>query len=90
LLLTSRSSSVLTTHTSQLVLNNVCVAPTIIYNLLFVRQFTRDNSCSTRTSVVWEEKFSFLHPPGTKEEEEIYSLYYKFFIFYHEPNQNSL
>jgi hypothetical protein len=43
---TSRGSSILTTNMSQFALNNVLVAPSIVHNLLSVRQFTRDNSCS--------------------------------------------
>jgi hypothetical protein len=45
---TSRGSSILSTDTSQFVLNNVLVAPSIIHNLLSVLQFTRDNSCSIK------------------------------------------
>jgi hypothetical protein len=45
---TSRGSSILTTNTSQFALNNILVAPSIVHNLLSVRQFTRDNSCSIK------------------------------------------
>ena len=43
---TSRGSSVLATDTSRFILNNVLIVPSIIRNLLSVRQFTRDNRCS--------------------------------------------
>jgi len=43
---TSRGSSVLATDMSRFVLNNVLIIPSIIRNLLLVRQFTRDNCCS--------------------------------------------
>ena len=43
---TSRGSSVLPTDTSRFILNNVLIVPSIIRNLLSVRQFTRDNRCS--------------------------------------------
>jgi hypothetical protein len=44
--ITSRGSSILSTDTSQFILNNVLVTPSIIHNLLSVCQFTHDNSCS--------------------------------------------
>jgi hypothetical protein len=43
---TSRGRSILTTPASNFALNNVLIVPSIIRNLLSVRQFTRDNSCS--------------------------------------------
>jgi hypothetical protein len=43
---TSRGSSILATDTSKFVLNNVLVVPSIVRNLLSVRQFTRNNRCS--------------------------------------------
>ena len=43
---TSRGQSFLPTIASNFVLNNVLVVPSIVRNLLSVRQFTRDNSCS--------------------------------------------
>ena len=43
---TSRGHSVLPTPTTNFALNNILVAPSIVRNLLSVRQFTRDNSCS--------------------------------------------
>ena len=43
---TSRGSSVLATDPSRFILNNVLIVPSIIRNLLSVRQFTRDNRCS--------------------------------------------
>ena len=42
----SRGQSFLPTTASNFVLNNVLVVPSIVRNLLSVRQFTRDNSCS--------------------------------------------
>lgn len=44
---TSRGHSVLSTASSNFALNNVLVDPSIVRNLLSVRQFTRDNSCSS-------------------------------------------
>ena len=38
--------SILSTKTSNFALNNVLVVPSIVQNLLSVRQFTRDNHCS--------------------------------------------
>jgi len=43
---TSRGQSFLPTTASNFVLNNVLVVPSIVCNLLSVRQFTRDNNCS--------------------------------------------
>jgi hypothetical protein len=43
---TSRGSSILKTDMSNFILNNILVAPSLVHNLLSVRQFTRDNSCS--------------------------------------------
>jgi hypothetical protein len=43
---TSRGQYVLHTAASEFTLNNVLVVPAIVRNLLSVRQFTRDNSCS--------------------------------------------
>jgi hypothetical protein len=43
---TSRGHSVLPTPTTNFALNNILVAPSIVRNLLSVRQFTRDNNCS--------------------------------------------
>jgi hypothetical protein len=43
---TSSGPSILHTKTSNFALNNVLVAPSVVRNLLSVRQFTRDNSCS--------------------------------------------
>jgi hypothetical protein len=43
---TSRGSSILATNMSNFVLNNILVVPSIIHNLLSIRQFTRDNHCS--------------------------------------------
>jgi hypothetical protein len=43
---TSRGHSILSTQTSNFALNNVLVVPSIVQNLLSVRQFTRDNHCS--------------------------------------------
>jgi len=43
---TSRGQSTLHTPASKFTLNNVLVVPAIVRNLLSVRQFTRDNSCS--------------------------------------------
>jgi transposase InsO family protein len=42
----SRGHSVLPTPTTNFALNNILVAPSIVRNLLSVRQFTRDNNCS--------------------------------------------
>ena len=38
--------SILSTKTSNFALNNVLVVPSIVQNLLSVRQFTHDNHCS--------------------------------------------
>jgi hypothetical protein len=43
---TSRGSSILKIDMSNFTLNNILVAPSLVHNLLSVRQFTRDNSCS--------------------------------------------
>jgi hypothetical protein len=43
---TSHCHSVLPTTTSTFALNNILVVPSIVQNLLSVRQFTRDNSSS--------------------------------------------
>jgi len=43
---TSRGHSVLPTAASNFALNNVLIVPSIVRNLLSVRQFTHDNSCS--------------------------------------------
>lgn len=43
---TSRGHSILPTPTTNFALNNILVAPSIVRNLLSVRQFTCDNSCS--------------------------------------------
>jgi hypothetical protein len=43
---TSRGSSILKIDTSNFTLNNILVAPSLVHNLLSVRQFTHDNSCS--------------------------------------------
>jgi hypothetical protein len=44
---TSRGSSILKTDTSNFILNNILVTPSLVRNLLSIRQFTRDNSCSS-------------------------------------------
>jgi hypothetical protein len=44
--ITCRGTSILSSPTSTYRLNNVLVAPALVRNLLSVRQFTRDNSCS--------------------------------------------
>jgi hypothetical protein len=44
--ITCRGTSTLSSPTSTYRLNNVLVAPELVRNLLSVRQFTRDNSCS--------------------------------------------
>jgi hypothetical protein len=44
--ITCRGTSTLSSPTSTYRLNNVLVAPALVRNLLYVRQFTRDNSCS--------------------------------------------
>jgi hypothetical protein len=44
--ITSQGHSTLHTPTSDFILNNVLVVLSIIRNLLSIRQFTRDNSCS--------------------------------------------
>jgi len=41
-----RGTSTLSATNTTFHLNNVLVAPALVRNLLFVRQFTRDNSCS--------------------------------------------
>ena len=41
-----RGTSSLDTSASQFTLNNVLVVPSLVQNLLSVRQFTRDNNCS--------------------------------------------
>jgi hypothetical protein len=46
LLVTHCGSSALRTDSSTFHLNNVLVVPSLIHNLLSVRQFTLDNSCS--------------------------------------------
>jgi hypothetical protein len=43
---TSRGHSILPTPATNFALNNIMVAPSIVRNMLSVRQFTRDNSCS--------------------------------------------
>lgn len=43
---TSSGNSILSTTHSDFILNNVLVVPSIVRNLLSVRQFTRDNHCS--------------------------------------------
>jgi hypothetical protein len=43
---TSRGHSILPTPTTNFALNNILVAPSIVRNLLSVRQLTGDNSCS--------------------------------------------
>ena len=43
---TSRGHSILPTATANFSLNNILVAPSLIRNLLSVRQFTRENRCS--------------------------------------------
>jgi hypothetical protein len=43
---TSRGSSTLAITSSNFTLNNILIVPSIVHNLLSVRQFTRDNSCS--------------------------------------------
>jgi len=42
----SRGHSILTTPASKFALNNVLIVPSIVRNLLPVRQFTFDNNCS--------------------------------------------
>jgi hypothetical protein len=42
----SRGHSVLPTPTTNFALNDILVAPSIVRNLLSIRQFTRDNNCS--------------------------------------------
>ena len=44
--ITCRGESVLPTAASVFALSNVLVVPSLVRNLLFVRQFTRDNNCS--------------------------------------------
>jgi hypothetical protein len=44
--ITSRGSSIFKTNTSNFILNNILVTPSLVHNLFSVRQFTRDNSCS--------------------------------------------
>ena len=41
-----RGESILHTPESNFPLNNVLVVPSLLHNLLSVRQFTRDNNCS--------------------------------------------
>ena len=43
---TTRGSSILDINSTKFVLNNILVAPSIVRNLLSVRQFTRDNGGS--------------------------------------------
>jgi len=43
---TARGSSVLDTNSAKFLLNNILVAPSLVRNLLSVRQFTRDNGGS--------------------------------------------
>jgi hypothetical protein len=43
---TTRGSSILDINSTKFVLNNILVAPSIVHNLLSVRQFTRDNGGS--------------------------------------------
>jgi len=43
---TTRGSSILDTNSAKFILNNILVAPSLVRNLLFVRQFTRDNGGS--------------------------------------------
>jgi hypothetical protein len=45
---TARGHSILSTNASNFALNNILVVPSIIRNLLSVRQLTRDNSCSIK------------------------------------------
>jgi hypothetical protein len=44
--ITYRGSSVLPTSSSTFTLSDVLVVPSLVRNLLSVRQFTRDNNCS--------------------------------------------
>lgn len=44
--ITSTGSMSLSTPSSLFHLHNVLIVPHLIYNLILVRQFTRDNSCS--------------------------------------------
>ena len=44
--ITCRGESILPTATSNFVLSNVLVVPSLVRNLLSIRQFTRDNNCS--------------------------------------------
>ena len=43
---TTRGSSILDTNSAKFLLNNILIAPSIVRNLLSVRQFTRDNGGS--------------------------------------------
>jgi hypothetical protein len=65
ILVTSRSSSILQTDTSNFLLNNVLVVPSIIHSLLSVCQFTRDNSCSVEF-----DAFGF----SIKEPQDLYTI----------------
>jgi hypothetical protein len=49
----TRGSSILATDTSNFVLNNVLVVPSIVRNLLSIHQFTSDNSCSIEFDAFW-------------------------------------
>ena len=44
--ITCRGNSTLTTTTSSFQLNNILVVPSLIRNLISVRQFTKDNNCT--------------------------------------------
>ena len=44
--ITCRGESILPTAASNFVLSNVLVVPSLVRNLLSIRQFTRDNNCS--------------------------------------------
>ena len=44
--ITCRGNSTLTTPTSSFQLNNILVVPSLIRNLIYVRQFTKDNNCT--------------------------------------------
>ena len=46
LLVTCRGNSTLSTPTSSFQLNNILVVPSLIRNLISVRQFTKDNNCT--------------------------------------------
>lgn len=60
---TSRGSSILATDMPNFVLNNVLSVPSIVHNLLLVRQFTRDNHCSVAIVPVTSTPYLLSHMP---------------------------